>query len=146
MQCRRVPNKGTRSISKESVSYVCIMHATSMNSFLPVLDLTPLLPSHLCKRVSNNAGHSGLSLVCRVDVNPHPHLPQGHALPHRGSDIDQRISADTTGAPTIFLEDSCLQAILKHRPCSSFRPMYLIYFLASSVQSRFFVCFLKTVF
>ena len=100
-----------------------------MNSFLPVLDLTPLLPSHLCKRVGNNAGHGGWSLVCRKDVNPHPqrcstvnsdicthhgchftagrghfgllsavprrvHLPQGHASPHKGSDIDQGISAD----------------------------------------------------
>ena len=122
-----------------------------MNSFLPVLDLTPLLPSHLCKRVGNNAGHGGWSLVCRKDVNPHPqrcstvnsdicthhgchftagrghfgllsavprrvHLPQGHASPHKGSDIDQGISADTTGAPAILLEDSRPQAILKLRP------------------------------
>ena len=121
---------------------------------MPVLDLTPLLPSHLCKRVGNNAGHGGWSLVCRKDVNPHPqrystvnfdicthhechftagrghfgllsayprrvHLPQGHASPHKGSDIDQGISADTTGAPAILLEDSRPQAILKfHRPRS----------------------------
>ena len=125
-----------------------------MNSFLPVLDLTPLLPSHLCKRVGNNAGHGGWSLVCRKDVNPHPqrcstinsdicthhgchftagrghfgllsavprrvHLPQGHASPHKGSDIDQGISADTTGAPAILLEDSRPQAILKLRPPNS---------------------------
>ena len=126
-------------------------YATSVNSFLPVLDLTPLLPSHLCKRVGNNAGHGVWSLVCRKDVNPHPqrcstvnsdicthhechftagrghfgllsavprrvHLPQGHASPHKGSDIDQGISADTTGAPAILLEDSRPQAILKLRP------------------------------
>ena len=53
----------------------------------------------------------GWSLVCRVDVNPHPHHPQGHALPHMGSDIDQGLSADTTGAPAILLEDSCPQAV-----------------------------------
>ena len=30
------------------------------------------------------AGHSGWSLVCQVDVNPHPYLPQGHAPPQMG--------------------------------------------------------------
>ena len=45
--------------------------------------------------------------------------PQGHALPHRGSSIDQGLCADATGAPAILLEDSRPQAILKLRPRNS---------------------------
>ena len=60
-------------------------------------------------------GHFGLLSAVPRRV----HLPQGHASPHKGSDIDQGISADTTGAPAILLEDSRPQAILKfHRPSS----------------------------
>ena len=57
-------------------------------------------------------GHFGLLSAVPRRV----HLPQGHASPHKGSDIDQGISADTTGAPAILLEDSRPQAILKLRP------------------------------
>ena len=60
-------------------------------------------------------GHFGLLSAVPRRV----HLPQGHASPHKGSDIDQGISADTTGAPAILLEDSCPQAILKLRPPNS---------------------------
>ena len=60
-------------------------------------------------------GHFGLLSAVPRRV----HLPQGHASPHKGSDIDQGISADTTGAPAILLEDSRPQAILKfHHPSS----------------------------
>ena len=45
--------------------------------------------------------------------------PQGHAMPHRGSSIDQGLCADTTGAPAILLEDSRPQAILKLQPPNS---------------------------
>ena len=45
--------------------------------------------------------------------------PQGHAVPHRGSSIDQGLCADATGAPAILLEDSRPQAILKLRPPNS---------------------------
>ena len=45
--------------------------------------------------------------------------PQGHAVPHRGSSIDQGLCADATGAPAILLEDSRPQAILKLQPPNS---------------------------
>ena len=54
------------------------------------------------------------------DRNKHLHHPEGQALPHLGSSIDQRLSADTVGAPTNLQEDSHSQAILKLRPPNSF--------------------------
>ena len=69
---------------------------------------------HECHFTAGN-GHFGLLSAVPRRV----HLPQGHASPHKGSDIDQGISADTTGAPAILLEDSRPQAILKLRPPNS---------------------------
>ena len=99
------------------------MNAISMNSLLPVLDVFPYTTACLLDELVLGlccAGHGAqLEFGLPSELESPSTRPQGHALPHRGSSIDQGFSADATGPPAILLEDSRPQAILKLRPPNS---------------------------
>ena len=62
----------------------------------------------------------GLTLV---SSNWPLHLFQGQTSAFKGSSIDHGLRADTKEASAVLLEDSCPQAILKHRPPNSLNYM-----------------------
>ena len=98
------------------------MNAISMNSLLPVLDVFPYTTACLLDELVLGlccAGHGSLEFGLPSELESPSTRPQGHAVPHRGSSIDQGLCADATEAPAILLEDSRPQAILKLRPPNS---------------------------